>query len=279
MNLTTYHSHCSFCDGRFPMEDFVRTAIQEGFSSYGISSHAPLPFSTHWTMDASDLPLYFAEFNRLKGLYGHQLELYVGLEIDYLNEMHHPAIPFFQELPLDYRIGSIHMLYGVNGEVVDIDCKKEVLKEKLRTHFGADLPALIREYYRRTFRMIELGGIDVLGHFDKLNGRADFCQPGIIGEAWVKQLLSDLMDAIAEKGLMVEINTKKFLSDGVFFPNEDLFPELLRRGIPVQVNSDAHYIQKLNDGRYEALKALYKVGYRTVRELRDGQWVDAAIEL
>jgi len=44
MNLTNYHSHCSFCDGRAPMEDFIIQAIKMGFTGYGISSHAPLPF-------------------------------------------------------------------------------------------------------------------------------------------------------------------------------------------------------------------------------------------
>ena len=43
-NLTNYHSHSLYCDGRAGMEDFVRFAISEGFTSYGFSSHAPLPF-------------------------------------------------------------------------------------------------------------------------------------------------------------------------------------------------------------------------------------------
>ena len=38
-NLTNYHSHCLYCDGRANMEDFIRFAISEGFSSYGISSY------------------------------------------------------------------------------------------------------------------------------------------------------------------------------------------------------------------------------------------------
>ena len=27
-NLTNYHSHCSLCDGKAPMEDFVREAVR-----------------------------------------------------------------------------------------------------------------------------------------------------------------------------------------------------------------------------------------------------------
>ena len=53
-NLTNYHSHCSLCDGRAPMEDFVREAVRRGFTSYGISSHAPLPFPAVWTLDRGD---------------------------------------------------------------------------------------------------------------------------------------------------------------------------------------------------------------------------------
>ena len=44
-NLTNYHSHSLYCDGRANMEDFIRFALSEGFTSYGFSSHAPLPNS------------------------------------------------------------------------------------------------------------------------------------------------------------------------------------------------------------------------------------------
>lgn len=81
------------------MEDFIRFAISEGFSSYGISSHAPLPFSTAWTMEWDRMDDYLSEFARLKEKYADKIELAIGLEIDYLNEESHPAIPRFQELP------------------------------------------------------------------------------------------------------------------------------------------------------------------------------------
>ena len=44
------------------MEDFVRFALSEGFTSYGFSSHAPLPFSTAWTMEWDRMNDYQAEF-------------------------------------------------------------------------------------------------------------------------------------------------------------------------------------------------------------------------
>ena len=55
---------------------------------------------------------YLSEFSRLQGKYADKIELAIGLEIVYLNKESHPAIPRFQQLPLDYRIGSVHMLYS-----------------------------------------------------------------------------------------------------------------------------------------------------------------------
>ncbi len=110
MQLSNYHSHCTFCDGRSIPEDFVRFAITHGFRAYGFSSHSPLPFETFWNMSKDDMPEYLQEIKRLKQKYSDQLEIYAGLEIDYLDETYNASIPYFQELPLDYRIGSIHFL-------------------------------------------------------------------------------------------------------------------------------------------------------------------------
>ena len=68
-NLTNYHSHCDFCDGHAPMELFVREAVKEGFSSYGISSHAPFPVQNGCNMQKEKMTAYLEEFRRLKRLY------------------------------------------------------------------------------------------------------------------------------------------------------------------------------------------------------------------
>ena len=85
MYWSNYHSHSTFCDGRSSMEDFVKYAIAKGLKKYGFSSHAPLPFSTFWNMNLDDLPEYQMEFYRLKEKYASKIELYIGLELDYIN--------------------------------------------------------------------------------------------------------------------------------------------------------------------------------------------------
>ena len=138
-NRTNYHSHCSFCDGHAPMEDFVCAAIREGFTAYGISSHAPLPYSTRWTMERRDVPAYLAEFRRLKQKYEGKIELYVGLEIDYLDEGWNPSVPFFRALPLDYRIASLE---ACNPEEIFSSEITEILRKTL-----ASLPEQTRRIF------------------------------------------------------------------------------------------------------------------------------------
>ena len=46
---------------------------------------------------------YLAEFHRLKAKYAGQIELYIGLEIDYLNEESNPSVVRFRELDVYKR--------------------------------------------------------------------------------------------------------------------------------------------------------------------------------
>ena len=272
MNLTNYHSHCLYCDGRADMEAFVRFALSGGFSSYGFSSHAPLPFPTSWTMEWDRMDDYLSEFHRLKAKYAERIELYVGLEIDYLDETSHPGIARFRDLPLDYRIGSVHMLPTADGEVVDIDVPVDTFCRLVDIRFGGDLDRVVHLYYDRLLRMVELGGFDIVGHADKMHYNASCYRRGLLDEEWYDDLVRSYFQEIARHGYQVEVNTKSYLDKHVLFPNVRYFSYLNRLGIRVQVNSDAHYPERINDGRREALQALHRAGYRSVMELHDGTW-------
>ena len=277
MNLTNYHSHCSFCDGRAPFEEFVKEAITQGFYSYGVSSHAPLPFPTQWTMEWGQMEAYLDEFKNLRQKYADEIELYVGLEIDYLNEESNPSVARFTELPLDYRIGSVHLLYDAAGEVVDIDCSPAVFKERVDRHFNGDVLRVVRMYFDRLFRMVELGGFDILGHADKMHYNASCYHPGLLDEPWYEALMKDYFSLVASRGYLVEINTKAYDSLGTFYPNSRYWELMKEYQIKILVNSDAHYPERINAGRMEALRLLQAKGFATVAELHQGSWREVPI--
>lgn len=276
-NVTNYHSHCSFCDGKAPMEEFVRCAVAGGYTAYGISSHAPLPFPTRWTLKAEQVPAYLAEIERLKAKYAGQIELYAGMEIDYLNEGQHPGIPYFQQLPLDYRIGSVHLVYTDCGKAIDTDTSLENFKRLSEEYFRGDLQEMVRRYFEASMRMVKQGGFDFIGHADKISYNAENCREGVTETGWYRKMRDTLFEETAEKGIRLEINTKSFFKRGRFFPDRRHFSQIRSLGIPVVVNSDAHSPHLIDCGRREALKALKEAGFRTVSELHGGHWEEMEI--
>ena len=281
-NLTNYHSHSLYCDGRAGMEDFVRFAISEGFTSYGFSSHAPLPFSSAWAMEWDRMDDYLAEFHRMKKKYARKIELYLGLEIDYLNEESNPSVDCFRKLPLDYRIGSIHFLpiseHLSEENMVCIDGSFADYKESVERYFEGDIRKLVTRYYDSTLKMIEAGGIDIVGHMDKIYMNGHKCEGFSFDAAWYQEPFRATLDLIAEKGLMVEINTKNLEKKQQLFPRKEYLGLLKEMNIPVMVNSDCHYPDLVNDGREKAFKLLKEIGFKSTRELVKGEWQDVAID-
>lgn len=278
MQLSNYHSHCTFCDGRSTPEDFVKFAISHGFRAYGFSSHSPLPFETFWNMSKEDMPEYLAEIDRLKRKYSNLLEIYVGLEIDYLDETYNASIPYFRELPLDYRIGSIHFLPRSKElsekSMVCIDGAFPDYKAAVNNYYDGDISNLVKHYFDSTMKMIDAGGIDIVGHMDKIYMNGQKCNDFTFDAPWYQTPFNACLDLIAEKKLMVEVNTKNLTRKQETFPRTAYLSRLLERNIPVMVNSDCHYPDLVNDGRQEAFVFLKDLGFQSTRELIQGNWQD-----
>lgn len=281
MQLSNYHSHCNFCDGRSYPEDFVRFAVARGFRAYGFSSHSPLPFETFWNMSRDDMDEYLAEIARLKAKYEGQIELYVGLEVDFLDRTYNASIPYFKNLPLDYRIGSIHFLpLSPVLEERNMACIDGAYSEFARTvdaFFEGDIRRMVRRYFEAEMEMVEAGGIDIVGHIDKIymNGQR---YPGFSLDAeWYRRPLLDLLDFVRERGLMVEVNTKNLVKKGETYPHRQFLGELRSRRIPVMVNSDCHYPDLVNDGRAEGFLLLEQAGFDATMELVGGKWTEIGL--
>lgn len=281
MQLSNYHSHCNFCDGRSYPEDFVRFAVARGFRAYGFSSHSPLPFETFWNMSRDDMDEYLAEIARLKAKYEGQIELYVGLEVDFLDRTYNASIPYFKNLPLDYRIGSIHFLpLSPVLKERNMACIDGAYSEFARTvdaFFEGDIRRMVRRYFEAEMEMVEAGGIDIVGHIDKIymNGQR---YPGFSLDAeWYRRPLLDLLDFVRERGLMVEVNTKNLVKKGETYPHRQFLGELRSRRIPVMVNSDCHYPDLVNDGRAEGFQLLEQAGFDATMELVGGKWTEIGL--
>lgn len=245
----TLHSHTQFCDGHAPMEDFVFAAVRDGFTHYGFSPHSPIPIESPCNMSMESVPVYLDEFRRLQNAYGDRIRLYASMEIDYLNPDWGPANDYFQSLPLDYRIGSVHFIPDLHGRYVDVDGSAERFALNMAQAFDDDIEYVITTFYTQSVDMVRAGGFDIIGHFDKIGQNASAYCPGIEDSGLYRRLVDNLIDEIIARKPVVEINTKAKVPHGRIFPSERYIPALIDAGVPLVVNSDAHWPDLIDASR------------------------------
>lgn len=260
--LYNFHSHTQFCDGRATMEQFARAAVEARFAHYGFSPHSPLSIPSPCNMSVDDVKPYLDEVKRLQKIYADTpTQFYASMEIDYLNDEWGPAIDYFRNLPLDYRIGSVHFIPNQDGEFVDIDGSYSNFAIKMGRYFHDDIRYVVETFYNQSHKMIEAGGFDIIGHFDKIGHNAGHYRDGIESEAWYKSLVDGLIDHIIGSGLIVELNTKAWTDHHRMFPGERWLPALAKSGIGIVVNSDAHYTELINASRSDGFDMLERAGF------------------
>jgi len=253
-----FHSHTQFCDGRACMDEFAAKAVELGLEHYGFSPHSPIQVESPCNMKADNVPLYLDEVARLKVLHRNDINLYASMEIDYIDG-YGPSHPYYQALPLDYRIGSVHFIPSfVNpNEYIDIDGRYENFKGKMEKYFHDDIESVVRSYYAQSLKLVEGGGFEIIAHCDKIGHNASCHRPGIENESWYQKLIQRHVESIMDHHYIIEVNTKAWEQFGRFFPGEQYFSLLKKYNAPVMFNSDAHYPELINAGRDEAIKRYY----------------------
>lgn len=246
------HSHTQFCDGRADMSTMAAAACAAGMEHWGFSPHSPVPIESSCNMASAQVDDYIAEGLRLRELYRGRMNIYIGMEIDYLGPDWGPAHDYFRRMPLDYRIGSVHFVDSPDG-LIDVDGSPESFIRKMKLHFSGDIRRVVNAFYDRMTAMVEEGGFDIVGHLDKIGYNAECYSPGITQEAWYIKRVEDLVDLIASKGLIAELNTKALATANRLFPEERYLRRLISRGVTVAVNSDAHFPDRVDAGRPEGL--------------------------
>ena len=112
MLKTNYHTHCDFCDGKGAAIDYLNQAKQRGLKVLGYSSHSPLPFENDFAVANEALDDYITTINDIKkqSLLDGGPQVYLGLEIDFIPGVSEPRDRKWDDLNLDYKLGSVHAL-------------------------------------------------------------------------------------------------------------------------------------------------------------------------
>ena len=277
MIKTNYHTHNELCDGQGPIEDYISAALEKGMAALGFSSHAPLPVENDWVLSEEGLETYLAILNRLKNRQD-GLQIYTGLEIDYIPGAQAPGDARWDRYNLDYKIGSVHSTMGLdeNPDYLCVDGPEDMLRELLDTHHGGRFEHLCETYYTRVAELCRLGGFDILGHIDLVKKRNRDNRYFTESASWYVRQVRTALESVARSGVIMEINSGA-ISRGALdevYPSPWILSEARKLDIPVMVNADAHRPQDIDCHFEESCELLKETGYKAVRILIDSKWQD-----
>ena len=227
--LTDYHLHTPLCrHATGPLEAYVERAIALGLEHVGFADHNPLPGGrgADVRMPEEALDGYVERVIDLRRAYRGQIDVKLGLELDYVAELDDYLARQVAAYPWDYIIGSIHYL--------DSACTLGAWSRRL----ALDADACYRRYFDLLRGMLGSGLCDVVAHFDvpKRSGRF----PGHAVADDLRQTLAEMAGA----GICLEINASGYrheeLPSPQPYPDWPIVEQALALKVPLVVNSDAH---------------------------------------
>ena len=276
MSFANYHTHTSFCDGEGEPEDYVLEAIKCGLKAIGFSSHAPLPFNNNWTLQEIRVEEYCNMIKSLKVKYKGLIQIYLGLEIEYIAELTKNGFTKVDKMNLDYTIGSVHYvgerLAREYNDVIHAD--EESFVKILKNSFNGNIRELVCSYFQAVRDMIKLVKPNIIGHLDlikKNNGQDKYFSEK---QEWYKTEVIKTLEFIAKQGSILEVNTSGLFLGYTkeFYPSTWILKEARKLNIPVIISSDAHSPKAIDAKFSEAVEALKKAGYTAQKILLDQTW-------
>jgi histidinol-phosphatase (PHP family) len=282
MPFLNYHSHSYYCDGKASPEDFVKAAVEKGFPAYGFSSHAPVPFTSRWNMEMGNLPVYLEDIAKIKRAYSGIIEIYTGLEVDYIDGIWGYRSTDLGNYPLDFYIGSVHYIGRFpDGSFFCFDGgQPDNFFKGIEVIYQNDFRKAITTFYQAEMQMVENEKPDVIGHMDKIKMHNAVMPYLNEQDDWYVGLVEDTLDIVQKTGCIVEVNTRGLYkhNPSLLYPAEWILKRIYLRKIPVLINSDSHYPTEIDLGFVEVAKLLKQIGFRTLRVLLRGKWQDVAFD-
>lgn len=265
MRFSSLHTHSNFCDGKDSIEQLCDAAYSKGLSAIGFSSHAPLSrkagFHSDWHMPQERLGLYLDTIGRLKSQWAGKLQVFAGLEADYIKGAMAPAD--FRGRELDYIIGSVHYVVPPHGKPFAVDGSPEEFEQGLYEGFAGRCEALVNAYWDSVEEMIHAGGFDIVGHIDLIKKNNRYHRYFSPEEEWYYARMERAAALLAGSSFVVEVNTGG-LNRGTtdeLYPSIPLLKLFYKNDVPVLVTSDAHCTEHVNGFYEEAYRTLLSLGW------------------
>jgi histidinol-phosphatase (PHP family) len=249
---TDYHVHTTYSDGKTEPEACIEAAVKKGLREIGFSDHLnPAGERLQWCMDHDRLPEYAGHILRLRKAHP-EIAVRLGIEVDYIPNLEKETERLLSDFPFDYIIGSVHYL---GEETVDLGPE---------FYIGKEIGLVYENYFNLVCEAAATGFFDIIAHPDLV--RIHRFMP----DDDITHLYSMMASAFEIHDVAFELNTNgrnKPLRD--FYPDRRYLPLFAEHGVPVCVNSDAHFPERIGQYFDEAYDLLRRVGYREMAAFRN----------
>ena len=275
MHLTNLHTHSLYCDGSCSPEEMVLSAINNNFDSLGISSHGPVNKETDWNIKQDKVEEYIEEVKRLKEKYKDKIEIFLGMELDYIPGAGFTDLCLSLMKRLDYYIGSVHYLGTLkNGYMWTVDYNIEELLKGLEESFGGNIRKAVETYYETISEMAERYQPPIIGHLDLFNKNN---KDNILfdeREDWYVRAVKKCLDIIKNTSSIIEINTGGIAwnNNKEQYPSNLILKMIRDRNIPILINSDAHTKETLAFKFDDMYKLVHDIGFKHLSYLTADGW-------
>lgn len=276
MVYSDMHTHGWYSDGKGTFPEFIESAGEKKISTLGFSDHSPVPLDNTWSMKKASLDSYFNELNHVKKNFNSITDVYAGMELDYIPGIDVMGYIDFENLPLDYFIGSVHYVYSAElDKYIEVDGPEKTFQFLVEEGFKGDAEAVYKSYYNNVREMISSYVPAIVAHVDlikKNNKEGKFFDEHCLS---YKKEVDETLDLIKLYGSIIEINTGA-MSRGYKdkpYPSEYILKKCLERKIPVALNSDSHTPQTLAYEFQSVISFIKKMGFRELITYQKGRWV------
>lgn len=225
--IANYHTHTWRCKHASGEErEYVENAIAGGLKILGFSDHTPMPYDGGYVsstkMDIDQLEGYVDTVLRLKAEYQKDIEIHLGLEVEYYPRYFDALLQVTGQYPIEYFLLAQHYL---GNETDDFFCGRPT-----------DDPRRLEKYCRQTKEALATGRFTYFAHPDLLNFTGD-------PEIYDRQI-RDLCCFAKERDIPLEIN---FLGiwDKRHYPNRRFWKTAGEVGNTVIFGADAHQPEKV----------------------------------
>lgn len=247
LDMHTHHYRCSHASGT--LEEYIEAAIAKKMTYIGLSDHAPLldrEMDEHFGdihMAPSALEDCYLEMRRLKKKYSHEINVLIGLEVDYIPGLESTYEEFLKDYTFDYLIGAVHYFNGYH------------IFDPRRWKKNTDIVGVYKNYFHHIQQAAMMDLFDSIAHLDAITAW------GVLPcRRVLNPLIQNTLEVIQVNSKTVEINTSGLRKCNEPFPFWPIIEELHQLQVPLTFGSDAHSPEEVGYGWRDVQKRMKEVG-------------------